>query len=282
MAQLGSLPAVHSALGLLGFASSLSASGGRSTHVQVNRGSPVAVVGLDFDAGRALYRIDAARGRLPRRGANEVALTRDLAAKLGVQVGEQLRVAAPAGDRPMTVVGVMGSRGIGRLLGVALTSLPTAQAAVGQGAVVSYISLRLGEGVDPGRWQHDHAADVGALRLTSGGGDIDFALRQLSFLSSALTILAAGIVFVAGFLVYLTLSTAVIERIRLYGLLQSLGATRRQVRLVVIGEAAALGLLASTAGAALGLGVAKLLLVGTTRFIEGASLRVSPAALILG
>src|SRR5207253_1584806 len=55
---------------------------------------------------------------------------------------------------------------------------------------------------------------------------------------------------------FLTFSLAVAERTRLYGTLRALGAVPRQVRRVVVVEAAQLGLVSSLAGIVLGYGLA--------------------------
>ena len=56
----------------------------------------------------------------------------------------------------------------------------------------------------------------------------------LSVFGTFLTFFAAITLFVGAFLIYLTLSMAVIERTRMYGTLRALGATRKQVRRVVL------------------------------------------------
>jgi putative ABC transport system permease protein len=67
-----------------------------------------------------------------------------------------------------------------------------------------------------------------------------------------------GALVVGMFLVYNALSVSVAERRHEIGILRSLGATRRQVRLLFVGEAAVLGLAGAVLGIPLGLGLAYL------------------------
>src|SRR5205085_9341934 len=72
--------------------------------------------------------------------------------------------------------------------------------------------------------------------------------------------------FVGGFLIYLTLSTAVLERTALYGLLRALGAHPSQVRRAVLTESLVLGSASALVGLVLGFGVAAV----TTRLLAEA------------
>ncbi len=64
-------------------------------------------------------------------------------------------------------------------------------------------------------------------------------------------------VIVGAFIIFNAFSITVAQRIREFAMLRSLGATRRQVLASVIGEAGALGLVASLLGIAAGIGIAK-------------------------
>src|SRR5207248_4228475 len=100
-----------------------------------------------------------------------------------------------------------------------------------------------------------------ALEHTIVGGGRSTA-TQTSF-SSFLDNLEAGLaafsaiaLFVAGFLVYLTFSSSVVERTRLFGTLRSLGATRRQIRRLVLSEFLLIAAVAGTAGLFFCVGIA--------------------------
>src|SRR5205814_9438278 len=74
--------------------------------------------------------------------------------------------------------------------------------------------------------------------------------------NAALTLISVIALFVGGFLIFLTFSLAVAERTRVYGTLRALGAVPKQVRRVVVTEAALLGAVASVGGIAIGYGLA--------------------------
>src|SRR5439155_4715315 len=104
----------------------------------------------------------------------------------------------------------------------------------------------------------------------------------LTVFGSFLTFFAAITLFVGAFLIYLTLSMAVIERTRMYGTLRALGATSRQVRRVVMREAIALGAVSIVVGLLVGLGLAVglLALVGKLFQLDLPGLQITPGAVI--
>ena len=80
-----------------------------------------------------------------------------------------------------------------------------------------------------------------------------------SFLTPALLALAGAAVLVGAFIIFNTFSITVAQRTREFAMLRALGATRSQVLGAVTLEAFVIGLLASIAGLAVGVGIAKLL-----------------------
>ncbi len=67
-------------------------------------------------------------------------------------------------------------------------------------------------------------------------------------------------VIVGAFIIFNAFSITVAQRLREFAMLRSLGATRRQVLVSVVGEAALLGFVASLLGIGVGIGLAKLML----------------------
>ncbi len=80
-----------------------------------------------------------------------------------------------------------------------------------------------------------------------------------SFLTPALLALAGAAVLVGAFIIFNTFSITVTQRMREFAMLRALGATRRQVLAVVVGEALMVGLLASSLGILAGIGFSKVL-----------------------
>jgi putative ABC transport system permease protein len=131
-------------------------------------------------------------------------------------------------------------------------------------------------------WVNAHHDAVPGVRLQNAD-DLAAGFKQfLTTFGIFLTFFAGITLFVGAFLIYLTLSMAVIERTRMYGTLRALGATRKQVRRVVLREATALCLVSIVAGLVLGLGLAVVLLklIGTLFDIALPGLVVTPGAVI--
>src|SRR5215218_3832595 len=80
---------------------------------------------------------------------------------------------------------------------------------------------------------------------------------DLGFIKIALLVFAGVSLFVGAFLIFNTFSITVAQRVREFGLLRTLGASRGQVLRSVVLEAGAIGVLGSLAGLAGGIGVAR-------------------------
>ena len=81
----------------------------------------------------------------------------------------------------------------------------------------------------------------------------------VKFIKFFLLAFAGVTLFVGAFIIFNTFSITVAQRTREFALLRTIGASRRQVLRSVVLEALVIGLAATIAGAALGVGIAKLL-----------------------
>lgn len=187
----------------------------------------------------------------PPAGPDGIVLTSPAAHR----VGDRITAQTAAGPRDFVVSGVLDTTAPAafyttdavaaelagdRITAIALTSRPGTTAA----ALAAQV----------------RAAAGGAVRVLSGpdrvsaAPDPDYQLR-----AAALIVLgnSAGIgLVVAAFIVASTFAYAVATRRREFGLLRSAGATPRQVRRLVLGEAMTVAVVACLAGAALGYAVA--------------------------
>lgn len=266
--RLRALPGVADTAGAFSFPSAFEAHGHRTAQ-KIDRRSVAAVVGTDLASSDSVMPVDVASGRLPTPGAPEVAVPERLAAMLDVGVGDRLTAAVSTGHARLTVVAVLAPRGLGRLSSVAVTSLPTARRLAGATGGVTQVAVDLRPGVDAARWVALHRRDApSGVSLTAASASLGLYRQQLGALNGALQVSGAGMLLTAGFLIYLTLAMAVAERTRLYGTLQALGATGRQVRRVVVAEALAMGVAGSAAGVMLGIAVAKGLSALGTRLLD--------------
>ncbi|GAB3860486.1 ABC transporter permease [Dactylosporangium cerinum] len=171
------------------------------------------------------------------------------------RVGDRVTAQTAAGPREFVVSGVLDTTAPAafyttdavaaelagdRIAAIALTAHPGTTAAALAGQV--------------------RAVAGGAVRVLSGPDRVDAAPDPDHQLRAATLIVlgnSAGIgLVVAAFIVASTFAYAVATRRREFGLLRSAGATPRQVRRLVLGEAMTVAVVACLAGAALGYAVA--------------------------
>ena len=200
-------------------------------------------------------------GRLFAPGADEAIIGRRLAEGLDLAVGGDVLVAAPTGSVPLHVVGILNSEGVGNASNgdVAYTSIATSQRLLGKPGAITGIGVVLKDGVDARDWIRTERPVLGENLSFEAAADSDAGFRGfVAAVNGALTLGSAIALFVGGFLIFLTFSLVVAERTRTYGTMRALGALPKQVRRVVVAEAAALGLLSGLFGLVLGYGLAAL------------------------
>ena len=222
-----------------------------------------------------------------------VVVTRALATRQGLAVGDALHVRTPVGPRSLTVRGILPEGGVGRAYGGSLLVMDVvgAQALLGRQGEADHIDVVLA----PEARVEDIAARIRAelppglevLTPPQRGEQIDRYLRSYRTLLSGVSGLALlAAIFVAGS----AMATAVAARRRELGLLRCVGAERRMLQRLVLCEAVLTGLAGLALGAPLGLGLATLLLEGVSDsasivFSLAAfrpSLALAPGALLLG
>jgi putative ABC transport system permease protein len=195
------------------------------------------------------------KGRPPAPGADEIALPDALSRELHAGLHETVVLRTPSGPATLTVTRIMSRKdGKPNDARAFVTSVETARRLAGKGEVFTYAYLTLVRGVDPGVWTAAHADALGPdvrLRANADPGENEFR-RLTDAIQGGFAATAAIALFVGAFLIFLTLSMTVIERTRTYGTLRALGASRRQVRRLVVSEGLVLAVIASLAGLPLG------------------------------
>jgi putative ABC transport system permease protein len=203
----------------------------------------------------ALHRSTGAAGG-PPAGPDGIVLTSPAAHR----VGDRITAQTAAGPREFLVSGVLDTTAPAAFY---TTDAVAAELADDRIAAIAFIA-------HPGTTAAALAGQVraaagdlgvgGAVRVLSGPDRVDAAPDpDYQLRAAALIVLgnSAGIgLVVAAFIVASTFAYAVATRQREFGLLRSVGATPRQVRRLVLGEAMAVAVVACLAGAALGYAVA--------------------------
>lgn len=255
---LGGIPDVRVVVGDYGFGSQM-----RIPSTDTRTG--VGVAGIRLDEARRIQNYELVAGRPFRDGARELIVSERLLESddlEGLRLGSRVQVLADGRAHDMTVVGILSREGAGRAGEghITYTSLRTARTLSGKPGAWSGASVILDDGVDTDRWIERHEAALPGIRLQNAESLAEGFKRFLGTFGTFLTFFAAIVLFIGAFLIYLTLSMAVVERTRMYGTLRALGATRAQVRRIVLLEAVALGAVSSIVGLGLGLLLAKGLL----------------------
>ena len=180
-------------------------------------------------------------------------LAQGFLASQAIGVTSSLRIFHGQGSTAVHIAGQVAASAAA----LAVMDIGAAQELFGLQGQISRIDLRLQSGTD-------HAAFIDSLQL---GADvqaltIDDTHHQMGNLSRAyrvnMTVLALVALFTGAFLVFSVFSLSVAKRASQFALLGVLGLTARQRLHLVLAEAAALGLLGSLAGLALGTALAAL------------------------
>ena len=193
-------------------------------------------------------------GTAPAPG--QVVLDRRTAERTGVDVGGSVGIVATGPVEQFVVSGV-GEAPNGAELGLgSLTLFHPRDATRLLAGASGFDSLLVA--LDPERDVEPTIDTLGrALGARAEVIRADDATRapRIGFLPQLVTLFAGLGVVVGGFVVVNTFSMLIAQRVRELGLLRALGASVRQVRRLVLGEALVLGLVSATLGALVGAGI---------------------------
>jgi putative ABC transport system permease protein len=278
--KLAALPDVRAAVGSYSTQSSVKTP-------KVDKAVSVVFSGIDLAQASQLYDYRLKSGRFFTGRERAIVIPNRLADKLGVKTGQTIALALPGGLVRLTIVGILTDTGAGRTNqgDAAFSSTSTVRALAHVGKVFSGASLILSPGTNTDSWIRAHESNLGKGLDFRNADELAKGFRDfLNILGYVFEFFAALTLFIGAFLIYLTLSMAIIERTRVYGTMRALGATRRQVRFVVIAEAVVLGATSTIVGLGFGLLIAKglLALVSQLFQIDLPGLTIQPGAVIGG
>ena len=211
---------------------------------------------LIFTAGEREAAFDALR----RGGA--VVVPEPVARRDGLAVGDRLAIDTPDGAESFQVVGIVAYTMPARTQdGSLLVSLAEAREVFGVNTAPLWVMVRE-DGVSEASYEtavRATAASLAAEAVTSRqlAGELSQSLDQLIGLFDVLALVA---VFVAGLGIVNTLTVGVYERVREIAILRAHGMTQRQVRSMVVVEAAIMGAVGGVIAAVIGLLLAAVVL----------------------
>jgi putative ABC transport system permease protein len=200
-------------------------------------------------------------GRLPR-DASEAALDQDAAEEAGLGLGDTLKLASVERVAAYRIVGLtrLGDASWGGA-SIAGLLLPEAQLITGKRGEFDQVAIAAEDGVSETTLKQRVQRVVPSSVLVetakqNAERNSDQIRENIGFLRIALLVFAFVALFVGAFLIFNTFSITVAQRIKEFGMLRTLGASRRQILSSVVIEALAIGLLGALVGLLAGYGIA--------------------------
>jgi putative ABC transport system permease protein len=192
-----------------------------------------------------------------------VLLTEEYATRRGITVDDHVEFATPKGLQRLRVRGLLRAEGLATIFAgnLAVMDLPAAQRLLGKEGRVDQVDVLLPAGADVTAVRDRLAgalpSSLSVIRPALRGERFERVIGAFQAMLDGLSLLCllAGV-----FIVYNTTATAVMQRARDLAIMLVVGAERRRIFLLVLTEAAIIGLVASILGVLIGLGMARLLL----------------------
>ena len=221
-------------------------------------------------------------GHLPR-GPSEASLDKAAADAADLKLGDTIKLIGQGNLESFKLVGLtqLGSASFGGA-SIAQVTLPVAQRLTHKRGRFDQISVAAEDGVSP------QALKRRIARLMPAGVKVETAQENadrgseeirdnLGFLRIFLLVFGFIAVFVGSFLIFNTFSITVAQRVSEFGMLRTLGASRRQILTTVMVEAIAIGLL----GAVLGIGGGFLIATAINALFEAFGIDLPTTSLVL-
>jgi putative ABC transport system permease protein len=242
-------------------------------------GESLAVMGIDTladrgaqgDLVRASPEMPVADPLATLNTPEAIVVTEELVHRLGLARDQRLDVETPSGRQSLTVRGAVRTEGFLRVYGDALAFMDilAAQRLFAKDRRYDRISVDLEDGVSPEQ-------AIADLRDRLPGGmtvqppqqrraDMDAMLGAFRYALSSVSLLS---LLVGLCMVFNTMSTAVARRQRELGILRAIGSRRRDVRRLILIEAALYGVLAAVLGSVLGIWLADLMTAPVAASVE--------------
>jgi putative ABC transport system permease protein len=257
LAQVKATPGVGEAAGVVGGSGSVIIDGKAVT----TGGAPTLVYST---AAERFSQSQYTSGAPPAK-SGEVSINTKLATDKGLKVGDHIGLTTAHGVEDVVISGVFNFGDSASLGGTTIvqTTLADAQAWYDMEGQLSTIMVAASSGVTPdelaARLRKTLPAYASVKTGQQSAKDASQAVSDAlgSVLTPALLAFGGVAILVGAFIIFNAFSITVAQRLREFAMLRSLGASRRQVLLTVLGEALLMGVFASVVGLFAGLGVAK-------------------------
>lgn len=256
--SLRSAPGVAAANGVISGSAQLVTGGGR--FVEPAGG---VVLGRNYPDEAGLSGLFPIRSGHRPRGIDEVAVDAATARRAGIHPGDRINVLTTAGSRRFTVAGLVGYGLADGPPGASVALWETAVTPQILGHAVGFdtIELQVAPGVSPEalRATLRPLLPSGATVVTGDQAATAQATQAATAIDGVSNVLLAGAmatVLAAVLLVWNTFTIVLARRTRQLALLRTLGASRRQIRRILLAESLLIGVTAAVAGLIAGIGLA--------------------------
>jgi putative ABC transport system permease protein len=208
----------------------------------------VVVVGIDLATVAGLHDFPLASGRMLAAGDNaSVVMNADLAAELGLRLGDQLVLPAAGGTTRFRVVGLLTTATVPGQEQVYLT-LPAAQQLFGLGSRITVVEAAFAAGADRTATEKTIAAALGPDFQVGGLSTESTLLASLQVAQFAFAMFGVFALATAGFIIANSFRTVVAERRRDIGMLRAVGTRRRTIMGMFLAESLLQGIIGTVLG----------------------------------
>ncbi len=191
---------------------------------------------------------------------DSIILAKEYADKHRIDTNQQVTLGTVEGDRRFTVRGIMKSSGLTSAFGgnLAIMDIYAAQKMFGRGRTFDRIDIGVKDGRTIAECQQELRALLGpGFQIDPPSGRGQQFEAMLAAYSMMVNISSLFALFIGMFIIYNSFAIAVTQRRSEIGILRALGATRRQIRNLFLGESAVTGIIGSTGGVLFGLVIAR-------------------------
>lgn len=204
----------------------------------------------------------------------QVLMSRATATRLGIETGQSFPVEAGGTTQEAHLLGTLANGQQSTTLdNLIVADIATAQEWLNRPGYLSRIDLVLPD--DPASSAELQSRLPDGTQLLSAAGRTQSMTEMTAAFMTNLTAMSLLALLVGIFLIYNSVGFAVVQRRGLFGVLRALGVTRRQTFVLILGEAAMLGVLGSILGLVLGHWLGQKLLLLVSQSINDLYFRVT-------
>jgi putative ABC transport system permease protein len=226
------------------------------------------VLGVDMTGDRSLRQYDLEGGEdavvddplIFLAQPDSLIVSKDFADRNHLANGSHMALTSGDGEKPFTIRGIMKSTGLMTAFGgnLIIMDVYAAQKMFGRGRTFDRIDLAIKPGTTLADSERELTSLLGpGFEVQPSATRGQQAEAMLAGYAVMVRISSAFALFIGMFIIYNSFTIAVTQRRSEIGILRALGASRRQIQWLFLGESAVLGLVGSIAGLVVGILVSR-------------------------